>query len=88
MILANVKAHRIDTNLAKESSSAIIDVETEPPCKKQRSIACKLGGATKISIPKKSLEAEKSKSSQRQLNVSTAEGWKSTTLECTMEMSG
>ena len=46
-------------NLPKESSSSTIDVENEPPCRKQRSIACYLGETTKIPVPKKSLEAKK-----------------------------
>ena len=53
----------MDTNLPKKSSSAIIDVENEP---------LYLKGATKFPVPKESLEAGKSKSSQRKLNASTA----------------
>ena len=75
MILVNLKAQRMDKNLPKESSSAIIDFENEPPCKKQHSTACYFGAATKILVPKKSFETVRSKSSQIQLNASTAKGW-------------
>ena len=65
MILINLKAHRMGTNLPKENSSVIIDVENEPPPKKQRSITCYLKVATKILVWKESLEAGQWKVSQR-----------------------
>ena len=51
----------MDTNLPKESSSAVTDVENEPPHKKQHSITYYFGEATQILLSKKSLEAVKSK---------------------------
>ena len=75
------------TNLPKESSSATIAVENEPPCKKQCSTACYLVETTKIPVPEKSLEANKSKNNQRKLNASITDSWKSTSLAITMDMS-
>ena len=63
MVLVNLKAHRMDANLPKESSNAIIGFENEPLRKKERSIEYYLQEVTKIPVPKKSLKAEKSKSS-------------------------
>ena len=38
--LGKFERTQMDRNLPEESSSAIINVENEPPCNKQHSMAC------------------------------------------------